>query len=256
MNKRICTVAGCDNKTVARGMCNRHYLRWRNHGDPLGGGSSPSKPVDHPDGTRTCTGCGVRQPIDEFDKNNTIDGGRKSKCKQCRSDQMKSWYGDNRERQQRRARERTVRDSAKIRDRDRERYYSNREKHLELVHARVDRARAEKFGVEFDPTVTRKALRERYGDRCHYCCTEMDFEIGDHGNPADCKATIEHMVPLCRGGGHTWTNCVLSCWECNGDKQRRTVDEWLKELADAEGQHSAEDLHSAAASVGTALAGD
>lgn len=32
MNKLICTVAGCDGKHRARGMCFMHYQRWRTHG--------------------------------------------------------------------------------------------------------------------------------------------------------------------------------------------------------------------------------
>lgn len=31
---RLCSVEGCTRVRDARGMCNRHYLRWRKHGDP------------------------------------------------------------------------------------------------------------------------------------------------------------------------------------------------------------------------------
>lgn len=37
--KDVCGVPGCDSTVrLRRGLCNRHYLRWRRHGDPLGGG--------------------------------------------------------------------------------------------------------------------------------------------------------------------------------------------------------------------------
>lgn len=32
-----CSVDGCDKSVVAHGYCGRHYRRWRDHGDPLGG---------------------------------------------------------------------------------------------------------------------------------------------------------------------------------------------------------------------------
>lgn len=32
-----CIIDGCARTTVARGMCNAHYQRWRTHGDPLAG---------------------------------------------------------------------------------------------------------------------------------------------------------------------------------------------------------------------------
>lgn len=37
MANGTCSIDGCDRPVLARGWCNRHYLRWRNHGDPLGG---------------------------------------------------------------------------------------------------------------------------------------------------------------------------------------------------------------------------
>lgn len=34
---RQCSVNECTLEARARGLCNRHYLRWKRHGDPLGG---------------------------------------------------------------------------------------------------------------------------------------------------------------------------------------------------------------------------
>jgi hypothetical protein len=33
----ICVIPGCDNpvRVISRGLCNRHYMSWRVHGDPL-----------------------------------------------------------------------------------------------------------------------------------------------------------------------------------------------------------------------------
>lgn len=31
---KTCTMPDCDTKVSARGLCNRHYSRWRRHGDP------------------------------------------------------------------------------------------------------------------------------------------------------------------------------------------------------------------------------
>ena len=31
-----CSIEDCEAEHYARGWCNRHYLRWRKHGDPLG----------------------------------------------------------------------------------------------------------------------------------------------------------------------------------------------------------------------------
>ena len=37
MDKRTCTIDGCDRTLYARGWCNMHYTRWLRHGDPRGG---------------------------------------------------------------------------------------------------------------------------------------------------------------------------------------------------------------------------
>lgn len=55
--------------------------------------------------------------------------------------------------------------------------------------------------------------RDRY--TCQYCGKRPDTE----------DLTIEHIVPRCRGGQSTWTNCVLACWTCNTKKADRTLAE-------------------------------
>lgn len=37
MSDRTCSVAGCEDAHVARGFCNRHYLKMRKYGSPLAG---------------------------------------------------------------------------------------------------------------------------------------------------------------------------------------------------------------------------
>lgn len=50
MADRMCVIDGCGNRHYARGWCNKHYLRWQKHGDPLftlppTGGCPPGHPV-------------------------------------------------------------------------------------------------------------------------------------------------------------------------------------------------------------------
>jgi hypothetical protein len=41
MSERTCSIDDCGNRVVARGWCNKHYLRWKNTGDPLGSLAKP-----------------------------------------------------------------------------------------------------------------------------------------------------------------------------------------------------------------------
>ena len=34
---KTCSIEGCDNTLVARGWCNKHYRRWKRHGNPTAG---------------------------------------------------------------------------------------------------------------------------------------------------------------------------------------------------------------------------
>mgnify|MGYP003349086866 CR=1 FL=1 len=43
-------------------------------------------------------------------------------------------------------------------------------------------------------------------------------------------ATIEHIIPLARGGEHTFENTVLACRFCNISKNAKSVDEFKKDL--------------------------
>jgi 5-methylcytosine-specific restriction endonuclease McrA len=38
--------------------------------------------------------------------------------------------------------------------------------------------------------------------------------------------TVDHMIPLSRGGTHTFDNLVCACRKCNEEKGNRTPQEW------------------------------
>ena len=58
---------------------------------------------------------------------------------------------------------------------------------------------------------------------CHYC--------GENFAPQ--LLTMDHLVPLARGGESTKNNLVVACKECNAKKKLQTpVDELLKQIED------------------------
>lgn len=65
------------------------------------------------------------------------------------------------------------------------------------------------------PSLSRRLLFRRDGNVCAYCVRRF----------ADGNLTIEHVVPVSRGGRTTWLNCVSACRACNGAKGDRLPEE-------------------------------
>ncbi len=70
------------------------------------------------------------------------------------------------------------------------------------------------------PTLMQLKLRERLwhqaGKRCHWCGHETLFCL----EPVFNQATVDHIVPRCRGGSSKMSNCVSSCFTCNAKRNR------------------------------------
>ena len=61
--------------------------------------------------------------------------------------------------------------------------------------------------------LSRKNILRRDGHRCQYC------------GRADLSLTIDHVMPVSRGGEDTWENLVCACVDCNNRKGDRTPEE-------------------------------
>ena len=86
-----------------------------------------------------------------------------------------------------------------------------------LTSARV---RQHRWQQDYLPPLTNRALFARDGYLCLYC-----------GQPFPARQlTRDHIVPVSRGGGNTWTNLASACRSCNQRKNNRTPAEWGVEL--------------------------
>jgi 5-methylcytosine-specific restriction endonuclease McrA len=61
--------------------------------------------------------------------------------------------------------------------------------------------------------LSRKNILRRDGHRCQYC------------GRGDLPLTLDHIVPLSRGGDDSWENLSAACVQCNNRKGDRTPDE-------------------------------
>lgn len=81
------------------------------------------------------------------------------------------------------------------------------------------RRRCRKFGVLFDPSVTRDEVIKRDHNICQICgikCNPDDKSWGSYGAT---YPTLDHIIPLSKGGAHTWNNVQCACAMCNSKKR-------------------------------------
>lgn len=80
-----------------------------------------------------------------------------------------------------------------------------------------------KTGAEYDKTVTLPALLRRDGYECSSCGIECTKEDKRYGNVGPTYPTMDHIVPLSKGGSHTWDNVQVMCFSCNTAKKDKVV---------------------------------
>lgn len=84
--------------------------------------------------------------------------------------------------------------------------------------------RADRYGcIEFDNSITLKALNDRDKGICQICGGLVDFNDIVNGHIGRFYPTLDHIVPLSKGGAHTWSNVQLAHMCCNAGKCDRTV---------------------------------
>ena len=227
-----CTVEGCSKEVNCRGYCRLHYRRFMRTGDPLKATNGELHASQrNSQGMKICKGCGEAKPDSEYHKDGASPDGLRARCKLCRSGHMADYYLANRDEKIQYERQRRIKEGDRIRAWEKARYQRDREARMELAekHGHIRRARI--AGTRADQGITVARLRDIHGGSCFYCLTPLDFTRGTRGqgiNPT--RASIEHLLPLSRGGTHTWDNTVLCCHSCNTRKNNKTVAEYAQYL--------------------------
>jgi len=90
------------------------------------------------------------------------------------------------------------------------------------------RRRAKRFGCAFQ-IVSRLAVFDRDGWKCQVCGVDTPREL--LGTRAHNAPELDHVVPLARGGAHSFENTQCACRDCNNVKGDRTPEELDEALA-------------------------
>jgi 5-methylcytosine-specific restriction endonuclease McrA len=97
------------------------------------------------------------------------------------------------------------------------------------------RRRARHYDVEYTP-IKRLEVYERDGWKCQLCgkmCKRKWMINKKTGTPHPLCPTIDHIVPMSKGGGHVMHNVQLACWHCNTRKGSRAKGQLFFPLADS-----------------------
>jgi 5-methylcytosine-specific restriction endonuclease McrA len=86
------------------------------------------------------------------------------------------------------------------------------------------RRRARKAGAFVQATAKQTSEFLKGAVSCYYCAAEFSSEL---------PATVDHFIPLAKGGDHSLANFVAACGLCNSRKGTSLPDEFISRLRKA-----------------------
>lgn len=89
-----------------------------------------------------------------------------------------------------------------------------RKKNADNVSDRAMRRRTRLANASIGHNCTQKIKILKQARFCHWCCAKL------------AKVTIDHVVPVSRGGEHKPDNLVAACGSCNYSRGNKLVSEW------------------------------
>lgn len=184
-------------------------------------------------GWKTCSKCGVVKPVSEFHKDCSCADGLHYWCKTCHQVHDQAYYETNRETLLVQHAEYRVTDAGKVVDKrykqsDRgkavgqaaTRRYNQTAPSRATISRRNAKRRALKAQAVSALPLEDFATLETQHPVCAYCGREF---IAGHRLY---KRTLDHIVPLSRGGQHTLDNLVFAHKRCNSQKGTKLPEEW------------------------------
>jgi hypothetical protein len=202
-----CTIEGCDKPNVGRGWCSKHWTRWKRYGDPEYRIRGEVR-----DGKKICSKCGVDRHVAYY-----TPGAGRSECKVCMAARRTVWRTEHPDMPPR------VVGTPKVCDACKQPFMANgkQSRYCSLACFRayknianwphMVRRRARLAGALAE-TFRREDIFERDGWMCGICEASIDRELRW---PNPMSVSLDHVVPLARGGTHHPANAQASHLICN-----------------------------------------
>ncbi len=135
---------------------------------------------------KQCPSCGNTKPVNHFSPHPRTRDRRQGTCRSCRRLAMQSY--------------RQTSGYLVWRNSNRERLSAHARHYQHTKRANGGDLSAEDWDT----------IQEMYGYRCAYCYQQVELQQ-------------EHVIPISRGGKHSWDNVVPACGLCNTRKSNRSL---------------------------------
>lgn len=200
-----CSVEGCDRQARAKGMCRKHYMSFYRTGDPIS-----KKPKYSDEDICSVNGCNKKTVVKGMCRshyNSRSEAGKKAnerlKVKGIFVEAAKKY------RESQKGKENIAK------------YNKSKEGRDNNVKSQQKR-RARKRGVEVE-SVAPKDIYERDNWTCYLCGKEIN-KTSKAPHPK--SPSLDHVVPICKGGSHTYDNLKAAHLYCNQSKGGKTLEEY------------------------------
>ena len=178
---------------------------------------------------QVCSVCKEEKPLDEYHKNKNYKTGYSVTCKPCAVKRAHKWQVENKERVNEGVRKNYRLHYERYRANHNERQKRWLEKpentqkmreasrawalaHPESKRLSENKRRAAKQGNGIF-LISKRDLARLLASSCHNCGSQNNI-------------TLDHVIPISRGGRHSVGNLQPLCGSCNSSKNNRTITEW------------------------------
>ncbi len=179
---------------------------------------------------KTCNKCGIEKPLEDFGKYSRSKDGKAYRCRTCYNSYMRDFYKKNPE---------------AIKERAHSYFVANREvqnekrRNRRIANLEAERETGRKWAAKnADKTRTYKS---KYNAKRRQVIRNGNLSVKDAQSlfkQTECfycrektKLTLDHVVPLAKGGAHSIGNLVMACRSCNSSKNDKLLVEWKLYLA-------------------------
>lgn len=178
---------------------------------------------------KVCIQCLMPKPLKEFHRDVNQPFGRSPRCKTCATSNMQDWLAvpGNRERTRVYSAEQRERNEGNEEVRQYHLRYgkawdqNNRDKR----HIYERRSRLKRQQAPMIETVDIQVLYARDKGICSLCLKPVDMRLKF---PHPESPTVDHIIPLSRGGEESYRNTALAHFGCNTRKNNREVTQQMR----------------------------